>query len=287
MKKIILPLMLLLACSVALADPPDEDVHRPYIPSHGQLYTQFDLGINYSFLDGNDEFRSRFEGEAPTDIFKSGSGLGPLISATIGYEFNQTFGLAFRADYDMRSASNSGSTIDTCVLTDTLTGLPLATLVGIDKEFEVSASYLSLSALAKLRFDKFYLFLGPTISVPLSRELTETEQILDSGACVFFPFTADAGKSASGTVSDMANSRLRASFKIGAGYMIPLTPTISLVPQLAYDFGLTDLSDAPEVNALVAPGRTPGTNVPAALTTINPEMRISSLQATIGLRINL
>ncbi len=286
MKKILLPLLLVLAGSVALADPPDEDVHRPYIPSRGQLYTQFDLGLNLTFLDGNNEFRSRIPGEGPTTLYQSGNGLAPLLSATIGYEFNQTFGLAFRADYDVRSASNSGVTIDTCLLQDVfgqITPVPIE----VDKDYSVSISYLSLSALAKLRFDNLYLFLGPTVSVPLSRDVKQTFRILDSGTCAYFPFTTDSSKEITGSLTSAENMKQRLSFKFGAGYMIPLTRSVSLVPQLAYDLGLTDSFQNAEINTLAKPGETEETTTLLVPTVLNPKIRLSSLQATIGIRVNL
>jgi len=286
MKKLLLPLLLILAGSIAFADPPDEDVHRPYIPRRGQLYAQFDLGFNLTSLNGNDEVRLRNAGEGPTRLFESGSGLAPLISATIGYEFNSVFGVAFRADVDMRGASNSGTSIDTCMLQDGQGGV-IPTPIDIDKDYSLDLTYLSLSALATLRFDNLFFFAGPTVSLPLSRNFTENEAIVDQESpCIFFPFTTDSSKTITGSLTGSGNILQRASIKIGAGYTIPLTPRISLVPQLAYDFGLTNVFDVPEINALTRPGADAAT--PQTLPTIvNPEMRLSSLQATIGLRINL
>lgn len=287
MKKILLPVLMMLSAVAAFADPPDEDVHRPIIPGRGQLYAQFDLGFNFTSLNGNDVVRARTPTiDGPTTLYESGSGLAPLFSASIGYEFNRTVGLLLRADVDMRGASNSGTTIDTCRVQD-VTGAVVLTPVNIDKEYSLDVTYLSLSALAKFRFDQFFVFAGPSIAVPLSRNFTETNTVVDDASlCTYFPGNLDSSKVITGSVTGSNNTRQRVSFKLGAGYIIPLTSRMSLVPQLGYDFGLSDVLQDPEINALVRPGRTAETSL-SLPTVVNPAMRLSSLQATIGLRINL
>lgn len=287
MKKILLPVLMMLSAAAAFADPPDEDVHRPVIPSRGQLYAQFDLGFNFTSLNGNDVVRGRTPLiDGPTNIYQSASGLAPLFSASIGYEFNRTFGLLLRADVDMRGASNSGTTIDTCFVQDGIGGVIL-TPVDVDRDYSLDVTYLSLSALAKLRFDQFFVFAGPTISAPLSRNFTETNAVADAeSVCTYFPSTTDSSKVITGSATGSDNTRQRLSFKLGVGYIIPLTSKMSLVPQIGYDFGFTNVLQDPELNRLARPGATAETSS-SLPTVLNPKMRLSSLQATIGLRINL
>jgi hypothetical protein len=65
MKVFVCLLVAVLAAAPAFADPPDEDVLRPYVPDNGKWFLQFDLGLNYTFLDGNPVVRGMFQ-ERPT-----------------------------------------------------------------------------------------------------------------------------------------------------------------------------------------------------------------------------
>lgn len=283
MRNVFIALLLALAASTALADPPDEDVHRPFIANEGGPYLQFDLGFNLTFLNGNTDARLPLAHEGATTFFQSGSGLGPLIGATIGYHFSPRFALSFRADYDSRHVAKSGTLRDTCTVTDEFNNVIFNGPIDWSKSFAVTADYLSLSLLANLRFDRLYIFAGPNIGIPLGFEVSETDQIVDANsACYFFSGTADTVKVVSGTTSGTDFSTQRFSLKIGAGYLIPLTSKLSLVPQLAYDLQLSNTLDQNVQNNLS------GDAGPSTLSTgINGAMRLSALQATIGLRVNL
>lgn len=278
-------LLFVLLSPFAIADPPDEDVHRPILPAKDGLYAQFDLGLNYSFLDGNPVIRAPLQGDGATDFYNSATGLAPLISATIGYRFTPLFALSFRADYDARYVGRSGRLRDSMALFDNF-GLPIGQSVeDVDKEYSLGVDYLSFSILGNFMVDQLFVFLGPTISVPLGRDYQETNTIVDQASpYYYFPNTPSETKRITGRegsrLSD--NVKQRISFKFGVGYAIPLTEKIALVPQLAYDMGLTNLLGEEEIYALH--GTTGSSFRPAVL---NPDMMLSSLQATIGIRINL
>jgi hypothetical protein len=283
MRKILFVLLLVCAASTALADPPDEDVHRPHIAGKGHYYLQFDLGLNLTFLDGNSVARFPDAGEGETDFFQSGSGIAPLFGITLGREFSQHFALSLRADYDSRHVAMSRTVQDTCPLFDPIGNQVDATIINVSKDFAVTADYLSLSLLGNVRFDKLYLFFGPTVSLPLGFEARETDQILDTMAqCTYFYGRSDSSKTISGayTANDVTTTRV--SFKLGVGYLIPLTPKISLVPQLAYDLHLNNTLDNDVPILRMSDG---GTST--APVVVNSKMRLNALQATIGLRINL
>jgi hypothetical protein len=283
MRKLLFALLLTLAASTALADPPDEDVHRPHVPGRGGWYLQFDLGLNVTFLDGNTVARFPEPLDGPASLFESGTGLGPLLGATVGYQFSPRFALALRGEYDARDASNAATVQDTCPTYDLLGNRIGFTMMDVNKDFSVTADYFSLSLLGNVRFDRLYIFFGPTVSVPVGFQTSETDQILDTTAgCPYFEGSGAETNRIAGTFSNAAAADTRVSFKLGAGYLIPLSPKISLVPQLAYDLGLTDLLTTDVTNTLASPS-----GLESLPVLVNGKMRLSSLQATIGLRVNL
>ncbi len=282
MKRILVLLLLVAAAVPALADPPGEDVHRPYFEGGGKWYVQGDLGLNFSFLSGNPVYRTLEAQEGPTDLFNSANGLAPRIGISLGYEFSPMFALSLGAGYDAYHASNSGSTGDTCVTIDTVTGIVTQNPQSVSKTFDVDASHLTITLLGNLRFDNLIVFFGPSAGVPLGHSTSETQTVSDTAACPFLPGTPDASTTISGSLSQSDNLKTRFSVKIGAGYVIPLTKKLSLVPQLAYEIGFTDLLKQGETNVLSTPR-----GVLASTSSINPAMRINALQASIGLRLNL
>lgn len=293
MKSIILTALLLLAgaSSVAMADPPDEDVLRPRIATGGRWFIQFDLGLNVTWMNGNPALRPLFNYEERSTLFESASGISPLISGSVGYRFNPEWALVLRLDYDPRHTSNSATSIDTCQIRDKVSGQLLSTPTPTSKEFTFDVNYFSISLLPEFTIDNTYLFAGPTISLPLSRKLEETDRIIDTAsACLYFAETPDSTRIRSGSVATDKNMKTRISFKIGAGYNFRVAPTVTIVPQIGFDFGLTTAltTDAAtgtfETMSLRNPSR-PGST--GETVNINDQVRLNSLQASIGVRINL
>jgi len=285
MKVFVCLLVAVLAAAPAFADPPDEDVLRPYVPDNGKWFLQFDLGLNYTFLDGNPVVRGMFQGEADNGVLESANGLAPLFSGTIGYRFSKQVALTFGVAYDARSASRSMTGIDTCPRFD-----EFGTQVGIiptaiNKDYSIDVDYLSLSLLPQFYIDDLYIYLGPTVSVPLSQKMTETDMMEDPNSeCVYFYNLPDSTRLISGSSTGL-NAKTRVSLKVGAGYLIPISSNIDLVPQVGFDFGLTDTFDPN--GSLVLQNTDPAIAANQAIYPINDKIRINSLQASLGLRINL
>lgn len=295
MRNLLRLLLFLLVSIPAIADPPDEDVLRPRLEGSSRFFIDLGLGLNITWMDGNPFFRDTFDSfEGPTDLFQSASGLGPLISLGIGYEFNQHLSLLLRADYDVRNTSNSGTTIDSCFLTDPVGGGRLSVPFTASKEFNVDVSYISISLLPAYRFNQVFLYAGPSISIPLSRDVSETDQVTGDASCTYFSGTSDSSRVITGSLASDKNLKTRFSVKIGLGYVIGLTDNIDLVPQLAGDIGWTntfapDGSGAAgqgEPMSMINPQRSSVAGTQSQIVQVNDQIRLSSLQALLALRIH-
>ncbi len=289
MKKL-LPLLVLPLLTIAVYADPPEDVLRPYASkSEGHWFTQLDIGLNWSFLNTGDNtmrtLLTAIEGDDTKDYLQSANGLAPLISASIGYAFNDMFGLRFGAAYDSRSVSRTETTVDLCDM-----GVALVD-ERIDKDYTVRADYLSLSLLWDIYIDDFMVYLGPSASIPLSMNIEETFTVSDPESdCAYFPGGIDESPTVSAELSDNELMESRFSFKLGIGYMMPIGTTTDVVFQLGYDIGLTNLLSEPGIMTFrnpefdydAHPDPLPG--LPVAVSDV---MKVSSLQATVGIRFNL
>lgn len=278
-------LLLVIAATPVLADPPDEDVLRPYLEGKSGIYVQADLGLNFNFLNGNPFVRPLITSyEQETSFYRSAFGLGPLIGISVGYEFSSHFGLTLRADYDVRSASRSATLNDTCVLRDAISGNVQRDPMEVQKSYSVSANYLSISLLPTYRFNYLFLFAGPTLSIPLSRKLEETDRITGETPCYYLAGGPDTSKVVTGSLTDNGNSATRFSIKLGAGYIIRASERIDIIPQVGLDLGLTDLYKADETLEMTNPDRPDGSSLDVP---INHQILINTLQASIGVRVYL
>jgi hypothetical protein len=275
----------LVAASVAMADPPDEDVLRPHVEGKSHWFFELDGGVNFNLLNGNSVYRDRNALEGITNIFESASGISPLLGLTAGYEFNQHLAVTLRADYDPRWTSNSGTVTDTCVLRDVLdpTVIVGRSPVDVDKEFHADVDYLTLSLQARITFRRLFIYLGPSLSFPMSATTSETDHIIDDSAeCSYAPLDPTSPKTTSGTLSGSSIAAVRLAARIGLGYEFAIDDNWSFVPQVGIDVGLTHTFKSGDLVLL----RT-DTGVPTGSYQVNSGVMLNALQATIGIQYHL
>jgi len=280
------------------ADPPDppsppvpnEDVLRPRLPGSDAWFGQIGVGLNFTLMSGNPAFRPLAPFEGRSTLFESASGIGPLVYGAIGYRYSPTFSMRLRLDMDKRLVGASSTLIDTCALEDTVTQQIIAQPVDIHKEFEVGVTYVTVSLLPTYHMDDLELFAGLSVSTPLSRNVRETDQVVDlESPCFYLPGTFDQTKVVEGTLPSETNLATRVSVKLGAGYSIRISPSLELVPELALDLGLTDTFLKSDGDFELMRMRNPSSIIPSAelLLPVNNAIRLNSLQATIGVRFGL
>jgi hypothetical protein len=290
MRHVLIVCLFLMAALPSFAYPPDEDVLRPYVPSRGKFYIEPHAGINFTFLNGNARIRDSIAGEGAMDSYESATGLGPLFGVTFGYPLNSTYALELSLDYSSFKASNSATTGDLCIHRASSGGPITSTSIEqTAKEYTLTANYLSIGVLATYRLNSFLFFAGPSVSIPLSNDFLETNSILDSASgCRYFKYTANETQDINGTLDDSTKLATRISLKIGVGYFVKIGSSLMLVPRLAYDFGVSDTYSSSNGSGAVV-FRSASTNSSANVLApkLNDAIRLSALQLSLGLRINI
>jgi hypothetical protein len=304
MRRAILLAGLLVCASPVFADPPSENVLFPDVGSATSWYIEPHAGIDYSFIDGNPAIRAPMsyagperspvtgEGEptGPTvlDIYEDASGLAPLVGVTIGVQLSPTIGLELDLAYDSRRGSASGMTRDLCEIRDTITNEPIGTVwEPANKEITIGADYLSLGLVGTFGFKQFFFYAGPSVGIPLARTVDETTSWADETTpCRYFFGTADESMELVGVLDESVETATRVSLKLGVGVHVAIGSRVELVPRVGYDLGFTDLFTGSGAYTLRAPGSAEFTpNFLGA--ELNNAVRVSSLQASLGVRILL
>jgi hypothetical protein len=284
----IVSLFILLVLAIpAAADPPgpdDETVLRPDPSAGSDWFGQVQGGLNFTILQGNSAVRQQGGFEQPSSIYKSSTGLGGIVGGSFGYYFTPNFGLMLSGDYDVRYASASANTIDSCLGRSSsgsvVTRLPLPT----HKEYSVRADYISLTLVGIYQYQNWQLSIGPSISFPRSGRIQESSDILDdSGSCFYLQDTPDQTRHIVGVNAQQDSLNTRVSIELGVGYIIRLSKKFAIVPQVAFDFGLTHTYS--DHQALHTTGDVSGQDI-INFPLYNKGITLHALQMTIGFRFN-
>lgn len=290
--RMMLGLALLCATSAtALADPPTEDILYPAITSPygaqsagGKFFVQLDLGANQSQLYGRNGFhQSDITNDQVLGFQKSSNGIAPFAGLTLGYQFNSLFSLGLRLDYDAHFVSNDGTARMMCTEYDATTSEPIGQHeIDVRDTYEVGAKYMGITILPAIHFGDFYAYAGPSYMTPLSRDLRQTFAIPEDDAdCQFFYGTSDATHTVVGRVTGSDNMLERLSLKLGLGYGQPIAPNVKLMFQAGYDLGASDLLGADDTIEMYS---ATGSGVASQPVTIHHNLRLSSIQGSLGLR---
>lgn len=160
-------------------------------------------GINFNIHHGS-------------DLQESGNGFGILFGAQADMSFSNSIGLvAGLVFYDNRSGSYSES--------GTSGG------VQYNADADVSLSYFQLEALFKYKLpSKVYFVFGPVIGFNEDAEV-EVE--------ISYPQYNQTEKAK----QSLKDTQARFELKMGAGYEIPVTGNMDIVPQLTFGYGLSNV----------------------------------------------
>ena len=285
MKALLLFLLLLSAALPAFADPPDEpapvpeDVHRPRTEGGLKWFAEVGAGLNYSLMSGNPLYRDLYEG-TQRDLYESASGLGLLTYSAIGLRLSPMLGIVLRGDYDQRSASRSVAARDT--VRATATGEILGT-APVQRDYDFTINYETLSLLAELNFDDLHLFVGPAVSIGVSSEFNETNTIQESSDFNLFYFLGSRSQTKTITGHEEVTDSLamRFAIKVGVGYQFEVAPKFTVVPRLGFDYGFTEALTGDPVMKMVNGSMSNSDNLPYF---INKAFKLSALQLSIGVR---
>lgn len=152
-----------------------------------------------------------------SDLKESGSGFGIAFGGYANMMFTKSVGMiAGLTFYDNRSGSYNES----------------GTEQGVNYSADISASlaYFQIESLLKIATpSQFYFVFGPVLGFNVESE-AEVE--------VSYPQYPQYNQKSKSTIKD---TQVRFELKAGAGYEIPITKTIDIVPQLTFGYGLTNV----------------------------------------------
>jgi hypothetical protein len=284
MKSTLQLILILFLALPALAEPPDEDILRPRIPTRGDFFVGFDVGLNTTWFDGNPIYRAFFPSEQESPLFRSAFGFEPFGSLYFGMRVTPDVRLRARFDYDVRTADRKGTTIDSCPLVDAVTGERIGNVpVEVEKEYKLSISYLTVALIGEYRLGQAFIYAGPAWSKPIKRSFAEDDRILDEASfCVYFAETGDSTREIRAELDGVENVASVIGVKVGVGYEIEMASDLVLVPQVGIDLPLSSALQSDEPFAFRAARS--GADSPANTTRLNQHMFFRALQASIGLR---
>jgi hypothetical protein len=271
------------AATTLFAEPPEEDILRPRIPTRGSFFVGFDVGMNISWFDGNPIYRAFFNSEEESVAFRSAFGVEPFGGLYVGMRLTPDLRVRLRGDYDVRVADRSVTTTDQCPVHDAVTGEVIGSMpVDVEKEYSLEIVYGTISLVGEYHMGPAFIFVGPTWSMPLKRTFTETDRIIDPNSiCVYFSDSPDTTRQIRAEATGIDNVNSVYGVTLGIGYKIDMGSDLQLVPQIGAGFPFGSALKTDEDYRFR--GEDPGSDE-SITTRLNRHMYFRVLQASIGLR---
>jgi len=168
------------------------------------------LGMNFNIHNGS-------------DLPKSGSGFGLVAAGQVHMSFSNSIGMvAGLAFYDNRSGSYSS--------TDSQGG------VAFNQDVSSSLAYFQIESLFKYTLpSEIYFVFGPELGFNVESESEVVTKITTPG--YVFP----GGGTSQTNKASIKDTQVRFELKLGAGYEIPITKKMQVVPQFTFGYGLTNV----------------------------------------------
>ena len=197
-----------------------------------------EAGINYNMFSQT----LSWESEVPQSIFnvfKSASGISPYFAVAADFPINGQMGIQAKIAYDGRSYSN------------TYTGVAeyydFVNLVYLDgdeeQKLEITGADISISALFRYNFARnLVLTVGPMISLPAGDYTQKLTQTSLSEGRYFYDEEGNAYK-VNVRTDKITDIKTRFGLDLGLGYKIPLSSSMTLIPQVRFNFMLSKITD--------------------------------------------
>ncbi len=204
----------------------------------------FEAGLNYNL------FSQKMEWFIPHgtvfDGLTSAGGLSPFFGVVIGAPIDETLTLMLRISYDMKNFSKTTSGND-------LDGV-LGRAHTMNLTVDVTSAYFTLTPQLLINLDENWFLSGAipiqfltgnieTTWKPTSVDGTVLSNFAFWNALGFGNVTGGEATFVAGTGGAETPIKTRIGLEIGAGYKIPLTNTIWLVPQARFQFMLSEFTE--------------------------------------------
>lgn len=219
-----------------------------------------DLGMNYNMFSNNtDQAATNFLNKP----FESASGFSPFVSAYIDIGLSKILGLQIKLSYDMKNYGNDMSDVDTLggfyYFDDGSTPVAGAEIVTTKRELEIESSYLAIAPLLRINAtDNLFFTVGPSIQFGLGKINYKEEYTTEAPEgfnSLFYDVNGDGLPDDLNNNGDLTDDWFRSlteeaeidhqsprvAIEVGAGYLIPLSSNISLVPKLGFQYFLTPI----------------------------------------------
>lgn len=233
---------------VALASTANaqEDVLRPSIPP--PILFGLELGANYNMFSQNIT-RSFDVPNSPYDVYGSGDGYSPYFTVYADYQANKRMGVQFKLGIDRKSFGDGRvGTADCYTNQSGSESEPLQERI----DYTVSTTFITLGALARLDvLPRWFVSLGPVMHVRLdSTNQVERFEYLGTRPCEFIDDLGNPiGKVLTVEKKIQSNPSTRIGLELGTGYRIPLTKKFNLIPNIRFQYMLTDfVEDRPSAD---------------------------------------
>jgi hypothetical protein len=179
-------------------------------------------------------------------IFSDGSGKGAFFGLQIEYKPRPFIGLSVKAAFDDKRADYSRPLPGRKrVVIDATTGQTDSNVVlDFERTSTVYLSYFMINPMVELfPVKNLYVMGGVAFGFPIRKNYQIKERVLDPN------FTFRETGTNELTVRDAATAEVldvksRIDARVGAGYNIPLSPMVSLSPEVIYEFPLSTITSA-------------------------------------------
>jgi hypothetical protein len=231
-----LPALVVAALCAALSMPvcAQEDVLRPHLPPRFTL--GFEAGASYNMLT-MDIARTVGFTDSPYDAYESGTGVSPYAFASIDYALSKNAGIMLKLGLDRKSFGNERTGLADCVIPRPGGSLIYDT-TRERLQYTVSSNFFAAGL--EGRYDltpELFATLGPVMHVRVGgTSQTEIKDLPEDGGCYF----NDGTRHSETTTDIQTEPTVRLGVEIGAGYRIPVARRVAIVPQLRFQYMITD-----------------------------------------------
>ncbi len=229
-----------------------EDVLRPHrttpLPSGPSVMLGIEAGMNFSFFSQNLQWFYDLtdwpQNDPRLNATESATGITPFFSLLFDIGFSRSFGLQFKAGYDIKNVSNTETGPIPCTLFDEY-GNPIGdTTATVQSSAKSSLSYLHLTPMVRFNpVPDFSIALGPTVHIPVGSPTFErTDTIVSNEGCLFGDPVTGTRKITFQSELDTLVISPRLGIELNLGYRIAIAPQLWLVPSLQFQFFLSNVT---------------------------------------------
>jgi len=190
---------------------------------------------NDRYLDNTPLDVGRVEGES--SIYTSASSFGWCAGLEMEFPINTGVSWTVEGRYERIGFGGDGPVTQPCGHPGDSGALGVAV-----HSFDATIDFARLTGGIRLSFPDFYVGAGLGVGIPLASRLVRV-RTFPNGDCVF-PGTTSSRLEEDGEIPGLAPYHATLRFSVGANYR--LTRRLRFSPELAFEYGTTDLNKSPE-----------------------------------------